>query len=292
MEAGLVTSSAACTCSTSTRKASRCRMAAYARRLAVLAGLYAVSGSSAVTAAELLSEDWQFSFTPYLWALALDGDVTVRGEEASPSVSFKEILEDLSYAIMGSVDARKGRIGVFADGLFSQLGDSADVGPAQIKVDANLSIIAGAAYFRAGPWNLDGTAGASGPKLVVDTYAGARYTYLSTELKFRQLGRQTSGDLDWVDPIIGLRTLWEITPSWNLNVFGDIGGFGVSGDADFSWQAAALVGYRFDLLGKDDANFVMGYRALQQKYRDGDGSSELEWDVTLHGPVMGLSISF
>ncbi|MDF1586806.1 hypothetical protein [Marinimicrococcus flavescens] len=246
-------------------------------------------------AAELLSEDWQFNLTPYLWALSIEGDVTVKGVEASPSVSFNDILDNLNYAIMLEGDARKERIGLFANVIYADLGDSGTVGPGpglSIKADAKMTIAGAGAYYRLGPWNLDREAGASGPRLVVDPYAGIRYTYMDTDLGFRRIERDVGADKHWVDPIIGVRTLWELTPRWNVNVLGDIGGFGISGASDLSWQAVGLVGYRFGLFGSDDANLVAGYRALSQDYKDGNGRDAFKWDMILHGPVLGLAIAF
>ena len=62
--------------------------------------------------------------------------------------------------------------------------------------------------------------------------------------------------------------------------------------SDFTWHAGGLVGYRFDLFGEKDAKFIGGYRALSWDYEDGSGLNKFEWDVTLHGPILGLVIAF
>lgn len=51
-------------------------------------------------------------------------------------------------------------------------------------------------------------------------------------------------------------------------------------------------GCRFSLLGKDNAQFLFGYRALYQDYKKGSGSGLFEFDATMHGPIVGLSIGF
>jgi hypothetical protein len=58
------------------------------------------------------------------------------------------------------------------------------------------------------------------------------------------------------------------------------------------WYAARLIGYRFDLFGKDTATVFAGYRALHQDYTDGSGDDKFKWDVTLDGPILGLKIDF
>jgi hypothetical protein len=103
-------------------------------------------------------------------------------------------------------------------------------------------------------------------------------------------GPQVDADKHWVDPVVGIRTLWELTPKWTVTALGDIGGFGAG--SEFSWQAAGLVGYRFGLLGDDNAKVLAGCRALYQDYKSGSGRNEFKWDMTLHGPVLGLAIGF
>jgi hypothetical protein len=53
-----------------------------------------------------------------------------------------------------------------------------------------------------------------------------------------------------------------------------------------------LIGYRFDLFGKNNSAVFAGYRALHQDYSDGSGDDKFKWDVTLDGPILGLSIGF
>jgi len=101
-------------------------------------------------------------------------------------------------------------------------------------------------------------------------------------------GPDLSKSEDWVDPIIGLRMIWQLSPRWSVVALGDIGGFGVG--SDFQWQATGLAAYRFSLFGDKDAKFLPGYRALYQDYSTGSGFSKFEWNVTLHGPILALNI--
>ena len=39
---------------------------------------------------------------------------------------------------------------------------------------------------------------------------------------------------DWVDPLVGLRWMPQISDSWHVILKGDIGGFGVA--SDFTWN--------------------------------------------------------
>ena len=71
---------------------------------------------------------------------------------------------------------------------------------------------------------------------------------------------------------------------------GDVGG--ISTSDQYSAEALGLVGYRFGLFGEDNANLLAGYRVLKQKYEDGAAATEFDWDMTIHGPIAGLKITF
>ncbi len=235
-----------------------------------------------------VSDDWTFTLTPYLWALSLEGDVTVRGQESEVDLGFDDILEKLNMAVMIEAEARKGRFGLLVNPLYATLEDKQTISGLGIEADVDVVVTSFGGYYRLGPWNLDYKTGAAGPKLVADVFAGARYTYLNLKLNVRG-GPQGEGDEDWFDPIVGLRTLWFLSPRWTVLLMGDYGGFGVG--SDYQWQVSGFIGYRFHLLGDDNAHAYAGYRYLRQDYDAGDGN-KLEWDVELHGPVIGLSWHF
>ncbi len=256
-----------------------------------LAILLSAAGPAVPLAADdLVADEWQVQLTPYFWALALEGDTKVRGIKGEPDVSFHDIWDNLDYAAMIEGEVRKGRFGVFANTIYADLGLDADADGIGIRADATASWSGVGGFYRLGPWTVLPEAGAFAPKVVVDPYAGIRYTYLDLKLKVRNGGPQGSDDQDWVDPIFGVRTLWQIGEKWSVTALGDIGGFGVG--ADFTWQAAGMVGYSFDLFGEDNARFLAGYRALYQDYSTGNGDNEFEWKMTLHGPILGLAIAF
>jgi hypothetical protein len=236
-----------------------------------------------------VSDDWQFQVAPYLWGISADGDVTVRGQESEVDAGFSDIIDKLNYGVMIEGEARKGRIGLWGQAIYADLEDSESV--LGLKIDAEVDAVwAGfGAYYRLGPWALGSEASAAGPKVIVEPYAGVRYTYLDLELDVGG-GLDAERDRDWFEPIVGLRTIWEFSPRWSVTALGDIGGFGAG--SDFAWQASGLIGYRFGLFGENDSRFLFGYRALSQDYDTGSGANKFEWDITLHGPIFALAIEF
>jgi hypothetical protein len=243
---------------------------------------------------------WELSVTPYLWATALKGDVGVGKTETNVDASFKDVWDNLNGALMLEAELRKGRFGLISDTIYANLEDNAAAAEDRLKVDAtaNMLIQSLAGTYRAGTWQL-ADFGSAGPLAVtVDPYAGFRYTYLNAELKGKldlpDLGvsarRTAEQDEHWVDPIVGLRTVWTLGERWSLVLAGDVGG--VSTSDQYSAEAFGLVGYRFGLFGEGNANLLAGYRVLKQKYEDGDGRSRFDWDMTIHGPIVGLKITF
>jgi hypothetical protein len=61
--------------------------------------------------------------------------------------------------------------------------------------------------------------------------------------------------------------------------------------SDFTWNTQALLGRRFLLFGAD-ATAWGGYRALGQDYDDHSGDREFTWDMVLHGPIIGMSVTW
>ena len=99
-----------------------------------------------------------------------------------------------------------------------------------------------------------------------------------------------SGTVDWVDPLVGGRVRMEIAPGHELFVRGDVGGFGVG--SQFSWQAVG--GYSFDYAVQNGITYsgLIGYKALYADYAQGQGRRRYEFDMLMHGPVVGISLRF
>ena len=283
-------------------------MGRLARIFLLICGLVVWPGLSQVWANEEGSNEegsneWQFTFAPYIWFASLDGKLGVRGRTADVDASFLDVLENSDSVIgfLGYAEVRKGKWGVFVDSIYADVGtDTATVGPLSVDTQMQAWFFQfGALYriFGRSPAEVRG----GGPedawqKLVVDAYLGGRYSYMDGEIDSRinlgfgpGLGRVVGRTEDWIDPIIGLRTVFSLTPKLKFNVKGDIGGFGVG--SHFAYQVQALLGYHFPLFGIGSAVWA-GYRALYQNFDTGMGANQFVYDMTMHGPITGLSFHF
>jgi hypothetical protein len=259
------------------------------RSLALALGLIGLLTVGPAAAGSPVSDELEVTAAPYMWFLSLDGNATVKGQKGDVDVGFSDIWDNLNVGGMFEGEVRKGRFGVYGNVIYADLEATNNVGAARIKGEATTVWAGLGAYYRLGPWDLDKTMSDS-PQLIVDPYAGIRYTYLDLSLDVKGGGPNFSGDQDWVDPIFGVRTIWQFTPRWSFNTISDIGGFGVG--SDFTWQAAGYVGYRFSIFSDADSNLLVGYRALYQDYSNGSGANKFKWDVTAYGPMAGLAVRF
>lgn len=233
--------------------------------------------------------DWKFSVAPYVWFISMDGNVTVKGFESDVDLGFSDIWDELNLAAMVFYDARKGKLGFYGNTVYANLGNKTKVGGVRIDPDVNVLWQGLGGFYRLGTWDLADAPGKKPPTVTVDTYFGGRYTYLDITLDIKGF-QNRDGDKSWVEPVLGIRTLWELPKRWTFSLTGDIGG--VAFGSDFAWSAFGLIGFRFGLFGEDNARVFAGYRALSQDYTDGSGSDKFQWDVTLYGPVLGLYAQF
>jgi len=261
--------------------------------------------------------DWQFRVTPYVWIPGVSGDVAVRGHPVDIDVNVFDLfdsgssgvdLESLA-ALMGYLEASKGRWSIYGDVVWGKFGLSGDA-VAQRNPTANLSLSAGAnagldyetTMIESGvAYQVANWSGAQS-STALDLLGGARYWNQELDLSlamtgavdFGRLGLERagsravarSGTIEWVDPFVGLRVRHELAPGQELQFLGDVGGFGVG--SDFSWQLFA--GYSFDFsFWQSTLHGLVGYRALAVDYSEGSGTKANSIDLVLHGPVAGLS---
>ncbi len=265
---------------------------------------HAYSQDSSDSAA-LDSSGWHFVTAPYAWAFGIDGDIGVGKQVGSVHESFLDIVQsaDSLLAFQGHAEVQYDRIGVFFDGTYADITSSVHEsggGPLisvdlDVDIGSEMAILETGAFYRVVEnyqlWNPPADVG--GGTFTFDALAGARYTYLGvsvdTKLSINDLvfKKNLDGSRDWVDPFVGGRVQFGLSDSIDFLLRGDVGGFGVG--SDFTWNTQGLLGYRFTLLG-NNAEAWGGYRALGQDYDEGSGRKDLEWDVILHGPVIGMTV--
>jgi hypothetical protein len=116
----------------------------------------------------------------------MNGDATVKGLEADVDVSFSNIWDELNFAFMIEYEVRKGRWGLWGNTIYANLGNSnADVAGIDIEPTVNALWQGAGGYYRLGTRDLADWQGKKPPSVTVDTYLGARYTYLDLRLDIK-----------------------------------------------------------------------------------------------------------
>jgi hypothetical protein len=198
---------------------------------------------------------WDFRLSPYGWLTGLDGTMTLGPESIAVDSSFSDIFEVLDMAAALEFEARTGAWGFLVDGFYAKLSASGSgpLGqPAEVEFQQFI-----------GDFNLlyrveDSAAG------FLDLYAGARLNSLSVDLtRYPLFGPAVTraADVDWLDPLVGLRGQLNLSPRWFLAGKGDIGGFDVS--SQLTWMVQATVGYQFS----ETFSTELGYRYLDTDYQ-------------------------
>jgi hypothetical protein len=120
-------------------------------------------------------------------------------------------------------------------------------GSGPLETDITTDIATASAWYRMAEWQF-GRGEAGRPlSLVVEPLAGVRLNHLRTELDATldaaggRAKRQFDGDETWVDPLVGLQIVAQLSDRWAFRAEGDIGGFGVG--SGFTWNAQVIVSY-------------------------------------------------
>jgi len=232
-------------------------------------------------------DGWDHSLAVYLWGASITGTTVLGGDL---ELDFKDILDHLEMAAMGSYMGRKGKWSIMGDVIYMDI--SADkqmsrvppVGGGEISVDVNSSLdMKSLIVHMGGGYNLydDGEA------TTTDVIAGVRYLDLSTDLLLNfqinpsgpglEFSQSVSEDV-W-DAIIGFRGVISLGDRWFMPWGGNIG----AGDSDLTWQAMVGVGFK----ASSWADIALTYRYLKWEFDD----MPID-DLVIAGPLLGVIFRF
>ena len=245
------------------------------------------------------SDQWQFTFIPYLWLPSVDARATVEGKTQKVKLNFSEIIDNFDlFGIMGRFEAWKGKWGLILDVMYADLdGDFRNSNPLipndpflnKLKVDIKQANVDFAVSYQLCKLPLRNEH--HFPILTIAPICGGRYTYLKQEITptiKSVLTPKLGGSKDWVEPYIGSLILLQFTEKVSCGLRWDFGGFGIGSASTKTWNLAAAVGYRFS----KRYQIRLGYQIYDIDYSNGSGNDEFGLDGRLYGPKIGLMYHF
>lgn len=245
------------------------------RRLAALAV------AAFLVPADAGSEELTGSVTLYGWLPWMDMEVTTSsGSSTSASVGADDVLKALKFAFMAAGEVHYGRIGFLHDTVYAKLGDSGSLsGPFSSSVDVDMEMLLATNALSYQVYAENG--------YLIEPFAGARYVKIETDVSIAGGGpigiaAGASADVDWWDPVIGVRGRMPLTEKLSAGGFVDIGGFGAG--SEFTWEVFAGLNYALS----DRFSTVAGFRYMSIDYDTGSADIDLE----TYGPVLGLTVRF
>ncbi len=223
------------------------------------------------------ADKWDFIIAPYALVPYIDGDASIgKVEGADIDVGPKDIVENLDLGGMIQLEAHhESGFGISLAYNFMDLsgGATAPFSQNSLKADIYQGIFEGYGIYRVNS--------AKGP---LDFYGGVRWWDIDVELKVNGI-KVAENTNDWVDPVVGVRWMPQISENWHVILKGDIGGFGVA--SDFTWNLQG--GFFWD--ATDYLSLVFQYRALSVDYSTGTVGTpnRFAYDTITHGPLFGLA---
>jgi len=222
-------------------------------------------------------KSWKFLIEPYLMFASMSGDAGIR--ELPPinvDVNTSEIFSNLEFGAMIYLEAQNDKWAIGSDLVYMKLAQ--DVTPSTLissgTITAKQLIWEVSGLYRFLPF-LEGGIGLRlnslelGADINRNIIGGGDTTFISAD-----------NSETWVDPVIIARATKVLKEKWQLQLRGDIGGFGIG--SDLTWQLQGLVGYRFTKLFQT----TLGYRVISTDYDNGSGADRFRYDMTTSGPVI------
>lgn len=229
------------------------------------------------------AEDWQVTFTPYVWASDIETTAGGSRVAATSKIDFDDVLPIVDAAWMSMLEARKGNWSLMNDTVYMKLSEGA-------SVHSDLDFVSGAnlsASFQQA--TVDMMAGYTPDNSHTTFFTGLRYNYLKistktnivTPLPAGSFSRNGSRNEDWIDPVIGVRQVFPLGTALSATAQVDVGG---GYDSEFSSVSTVSLNYAVS----DSVKLRAGYRYARIDKDD----DELLFDQTAKGVLIGAQFAF
>ena len=222
--------------------------------------------------------DIQYAFAPYLFASGFSGTIGARGRTVEVDASFADVLKNLELGVMGTFEAKKGKLIFVGDLIWTRLSAERNTPGGAFntaEVDVNLFIFDPEIGYRVyesqkGSFDLLGGVRIWSVKNRLDVTSG---TLPGFEVEQRKT---------FAAPVVGFHGILNLSPKFFLSTKFDIGG-GLG--PDFTTQFYGGVGYRI----KPNIALIGGYRFMKVDYDDETG---FVYNTNMSGLLFGAKFNF
>jgi hypothetical protein len=237
------------------------------------------------------AQDWQWSFTPYVWASEVGVDASVDDHEIlEREADLADVLDALDFIVQAHFEGQKGRHGLMFDLTYQDLGDDDHLfalgGPADgevvVKSDLEMTILeAGGMFNPRGDGS--GFTFLYGARIVdTDLELDARFDFGPGSTP----GRRYEASTTLFDGLVGARYIAPLSERWTWYARADAS----SGGSELIWSAWTGAGFSF---GKErDKALIFGYKYMEMEYREEDERAEIEAQTKFGGFITGLKFAF
>lgn len=241
---------------------------------------------------EAKDNNWRFIISPY--AMLASQATDVGGEQLRQSFNDLSSMTNFGFQLITNVMYRNWIL--TADGTYANLGSESALGLFQVDLDLKqymLDLRLG--YLVHTDVDLEDDSGVvRGWALEVN--AGAKYWQNDVTFAYSVVVGEpppvAEGNLGtkqyWWDPMLGVKSRIFLSRSVLLGLSLSGGGFGIGNASQSSWDFVYTNTFKVSSL----ISVTAGFRSFRYKRVDGEGDSELETNVQVQGPVIGVSFVF
>lgn len=227
--------------------------------------------------------NFKFAVTPYAWLIGMNGTAGAKGHSTKLDTSFSDISSNIDSAGMLELEGLyNNNLGFILNFSMASLGDQESYGGVSLSGKTHLTLGEAALFYRFAsvPFGSEKSS-----LMDLDFLAGVRFWNVGLRLDANVAPFRISYDKKWADPFIGIRAQLHMNEKWRFIFQGSFGG---GGDTSGTWDAQAFAAYS---IGRN-SKLLIGYRALGIDRREGNASDDFIFDLTLHGPVLGVIFNF
>ncbi len=233
---------------------------------------------------------FQFDIGAPLWSSAISGTMGFKGYTAHAYVSFSDLWNHIDYVVPLTMDAHYQKWGFHLDGQYVKL--SAPLDPRGVLYKSgDVTMEQAFANFNLNYKVVDTS------RFSLNTSIGGRYNYLNLggTLQGRYIqgdhhfhkgyqvpDQSADGNVEWVDPILGVTASVQICKPVSLQFLADVGGFGVGSHITYQFFAGPQVQIARNFYGN------VGFRYLYTNYSEGGNV----YNVDMSGPQMTFGVNF